>query len=578
MLLPGVSSLRHWRWWDRGVPIWYDVEYRLPLSSFGQRWALDARRADLVAWYLLEHKWIRPQNLRSPARARYDAIARVHFETYLEQLASPETLAAIFGVDPWDIPVDEVMRTVRLGVGGTIEAARDSLVRRGAAFNLFGGFHHAAPGRGAGLCALNDIAIAIAALRDDGFGGQVVVLDLDAHPPDGTAACLLQDGRSWIGSLSGGASSLIPGADETVLPAGCDDSTYLAALEGLLERMPAPDLAMVVAGGDVLAGDKFGGLGLTVDGVRRRDLRVARLLHGVPSVWLPGGGYHPLSWQLLAGTALAVLWHTRRTIPTDEDPLRTRFARIYRHLDDPRPATHDLSLDDVAADLRLTSRTGHLLLDLYSADRVEYTLYRFGILDFLERRGYSHLRVAIDTASAGGDRVSVFGRAGGDEHLLIDCVAARARVENAGVLYVHWLALRDPLARFSPSRPPLPGQDVPGLGVSREVAELLMLIVERLGLAGMAFKPAWYHMAYVIRKRFQFVAPDVQGRFEAMLRDFASISLIDVSLALAADRVRLNGEPYTWQPETMVWWRDERPRDDDAIAEVRERSRFSIQE
>jgi hypothetical protein len=170
----------------------------------------------------------------------------------------------------------------------------------------------------------------------------------------------------------------------------------------------------------------------------------------------------------------------------------------------------------------------------------------------------------------------VFGRAEGTEHLLIDCVLERSRVGEDAVLYVHWLALRDPRARFAPGRERLPGQEVPGLGMAREMTELLTLVAKRLELAGVAFKPAWYHSAYLARDRYQFVDPAVQGRFEAMVRDFAGISLMEVSRAMAEQRIRLNGDMFRWQAETMARWLDDRERDDKAVSDVRDRSAFTI--
>jgi acetoin utilization deacetylase AcuC-like enzyme len=578
MPIPDLSSVRHWRFWDAHVPIWYDAEYRLPLTGFGRRWALEPRRADLVAWHLLEDRWISPENLRTPARARYEDIGRIHSEDYLDQLSSRETLAQVFGVDPWDVPVDELMRSVRLGVGGTLAAVREALARRGPAVNLLGGFHHAGPDWGSGLCALNDVAVALAAIRHEGFAGRAVILDLDAHPPDGTAACLAGTADVWIGSLSGGATHPIAGTDETILPAGCDDTTYLAALEALLGRMPPPDVAFVVAGGDVLAGDHLGGLGLSLDGARRRDLRVARALRSVPSVWLPGGGYHPRSWHLLAGTVLALLRHTRLPIDAREDPLSVRFASLARHLERQRPSDgrKDLTLADIESDLGVGAESRRLLFGVFSAEAVEYSLHRFNLLSFLERRGYGPFRVALATASGGGERASTFGQADGHEHLLIDCVLERGTVGGRGVLYVHWLALRDPRARFSARRPRLPGQDVPGLGLAREMMALLVVMARRLDLAGLAFKPAWYHTAYVARQQFRFHDPGVQGRFEAMLRDLAGVGLVEISTAIAGGRVRLNGQPYKWEAEDMVWWQDPPATDEAAVAEVRDHSVFTI--
>ncbi|MGE3841431.1 MAG: histone deacetylase [Vicinamibacterales bacterium] len=571
-----IPWLRHWRDRDPAVPIWYDAEYRLPLSAFGKRWAYEPRRADFVVWYLLDAGWVNDAQLRSPSRATYEEICRVHTADYLERLASPATLGDIFGVDAWDVRVDEVMRTVRLGAGGTLAAARESLERNGPTVNLFGGFHHAGPSWGRGLCALNDMAIAVAAVRQEGFGGQVVVLDLDAHPPDGTAACLAQDAAVWIGSLSGGASTVLAGVDETVLPLACDDATYLSSLDGLLSRMPRPGLAFVVAGGDVLAGDHLGGLSLSLAGARRRDLRVADALRGLPSVWLAGGGYHPQAWQVLAGSVIALTRRTARPIEANADPLRFHFQRVSRQLPGARAAANDLSEADVAADLGIGGSAAPLLLGRYSADAIELSLFRLNLLAFLERRGYRHFRVTVTCNPSGGERINVLGHAGGQEHRLIECVLERKPFAGAQALYVHWLALRDPMARFSERRPRLPGQDAPGLGLAREVSELLMLLAEGLDLPSVVFKPAYYHTAYVARDRFAFVDPVLQGRFEAINRDLGGHGLIDVSVAFSVGRVQLNGAPYSWVAGDMAWWRESGRRDEAAIRQAREGSRFTM--
>jgi hypothetical protein len=92
--------------------------------------------------------------------------------------------------------------------------------------------------------------------------------------------------------------------------------------------MPRPELAFVIAGGDVLAGDRFGQLGLSLDGARERDLLVASELEGVPSVWLPGGGYTRKAWKVLAGTGMALAAGSLEPIPEDYDPLSARIARV----------------------------------------------------------------------------------------------------------------------------------------------------------------------------------------------------------------------------------------------------------
>src|SRR5512143_301695 len=326
-----VARLRH-RLFRRELPVWYSPSYRLPMTGVEASAGLEPRRADYVAWWLLDTRAIVASDLRTPQRITYDDLDRVHSLELLDSLGRPETLARIFGVDPSDVPVDELMLTVQLACGGTLQASREALARRGPALNLLGGFHHAAPDAAGGFCPVNDVAVALAALRADGFRGTAVVLDLDAHPPDGLAACLDGDASAWVGSISGSDWGPLRRVDETVLPERSGDADYQRALGALLGRMPHPDLAFVLAGGDVLAGDRLGRLGLTLAGARRRDREVADALQGIPSVWLPGGGYHRDAWRVLAGTAMVLAVRGGGRIPPRYDPLRTRFAGISREL------------------------------------------------------------------------------------------------------------------------------------------------------------------------------------------------------------------------------------------------------
>jgi hypothetical protein len=101
----------------------------------------------------------------------------------------------------------------------------------------------------------------------------------------------------------------------------------------------------------------------------------------------------------------------------------------------------------------------------------------------------------------------------------------------------------------------------------------------RLHLAGVAFRPSWFHMAYAARKGFTFVEPARQGRFEALLRDTRDLPLLEVTHAVAEGRVRLNGEPYVWEPDEMA---AAGPREEElearnaVIAEARESSHFTL--
>ena len=580
---------------DPTLPVYYSAHYRLPIASLESSMGIEPRRADLAAWALVEQGVIRPGQLQVPPRVRYRDLFRVHTAEYLESLTRPEPLAQVFAAPPGEVVVDEVLHTVRLAVGATVAGARLALQRKGPVLNLLGGFHHAFPAKGAGMCAVNDLAVAIAALREEGLKGQVAIIDLDAHPPDGTAACLEGQTEVWLGSISGVDWGPLPAAvDEVVLPQAVD-ATYLHALDGLLARMPRPVLAFVVAGGDVLAGDRLGCLALTMAGVRRRDLVVARALHGIPSLWVPGGGYREDAWHVLAGTGMALALGSRVAIPARVDPLSLRFAEVSQALDPQRlrgvgSAEGDdeawITEADLADVLGMPGRGAVRLLGYYSAQGIEYALYRFGLLEQVRRLGYEDLRVVVDRVAL-GDRMRLLGRADGQEHLLVEGVYARHRVQPPRgatsevlprVLFVHWLTLRHPRGTWSAERPQLPGQDAPGLGMAREAGEMLARMAERLELAGVALRPAWYHVAFACRSRFRFVDPARQGRYEALLDALSTLPLLDATKAVAEGRVLLDGQPYTWEPDLMVAWRQEPPWAEDraAVLAARQAAHFEV--
>lgn len=565
------------RWFRHELTVWYDPAYRLPLAGLEAPTGMEPRRADFVAWYLLDKQVVPAHALRTPAPISYPDLGRVHDASWLESLATPAALARVFAAQPEEIQVDPLLTTVRLACGGTLEAARFALEHKKATLNLLGGFHHASRASGGGFCAVNDMAVALAVLRAEGFTGHTTFLDFDAHPPDGTADCLSEDSKVWIGSISGCDWGQLPTVDETVLPEGSSDAPYLEALDALLKRMPETELVFVIAGGDALAGDRLGKLSLSLAGARERDLRVMRELRGIPSVWLPGGGYNDNAWRCLAGTAIALSLETDRAISPAYDPLSRRYAVIAAGLT-PSTLGHgdEEGGDDLLAALGLGGTKRPRALGYYTAEGIEYAFERYGLFFQLRRLGYEHLQTRVDTTGT-GDRMQVFGHANNDKHLLIENVVERRNVGGNDVLYIHWLTLRHPLAHFTANRPQLPGQEVPGLGLAKEMSELELRIAIRLGFAGIAYRPSWYHMAYAGRAKFHFVDPRRQGRFLAMIRDLRHLSLLEVTLACAAGRVHKNGAPYTWEADEMVYLLDKPPEADPAINEEMQRVSFRLE-
>ncbi len=193
---------------------------------------------------------------------------------------------------PWSPQL--VQRSLR-SVGATLAAARYVVAEAGprCAANLAGGTHHAFADRGEGFCLFNDGVVAARAL-----GLRVAFVDLDVHQGNGTAALARHDPRLYTLSLHGQHNYPFHKEQsdcDLELPDGCQDEEYLAILEVGLERVWQwqPQLVIYLAGADPYRGDRLGRLGLSEEGLARRDRRVLEGCFGrnLPVVITMAGGY-----------------------------------------------------------------------------------------------------------------------------------------------------------------------------------------------------------------------------------------------------------------------------------------------
>ena len=188
----------------------------------------------------------------------------------------------------------------RVVPGGTWLAGKLALAQ-GFAANTAGGSHHALADTGAGYCVFNDLALAAVRLVEEAAVERVLVVDVDVHQGDGTAA--LTAGRPGIATYSIHAAKNFPARKarstlDVALADGVGDDEYLDTLERTLTPLlddVRPALILYQAGVDPFAGDQLGRLALTDEGLTRRERLVAGLAiaRGVPLASTVGGGYGP---------------------------------------------------------------------------------------------------------------------------------------------------------------------------------------------------------------------------------------------------------------------------------------------
>jgi acetoin utilization deacetylase AcuC-like enzyme len=188
-----------------------------------------------------------------------------------------------------------------LAVGGTVLTARLAL-RHGLACHLAGGTHHAFPSHGSGFCIFNDCAVAARVLLQEGVVQQLMVIDLDVHQGDATAAIFAGDPRVF--TFSAHCASNFPlhkQCSDVDLPLadGLGDDDYLLAvgdrIPELLDQV-RPQLVLYNAGVDPHHSDRLGRLNLSSTGLLQRDRLVldACLRRSIPVATVIGGGYDAL--------------------------------------------------------------------------------------------------------------------------------------------------------------------------------------------------------------------------------------------------------------------------------------------
>jgi acetoin utilization deacetylase AcuC-like enzyme len=232
-----------------------------------------------------------------PTIPTIDWIELVHTAPYVQSYRDgsidPKAMRRI-GL-PWS---PQLVHRTHIALGGTTLAARLAL-EFGLAGNAAGGTHHAFPAYGSGFCIFNDLAMAAKVLQQEGLVRRVLIVDLDVHQGDGTAAIFQNEPNVFTFSMHCGIN--FPNTKQqsdldVPLPEGMEDQEYLQTLAQYLPDLLAtfrPDLVLYDAGVDPHISDRLGKLALTDQGLFCRDMQVLSTCVGAgyPVAYVIGGGY-----------------------------------------------------------------------------------------------------------------------------------------------------------------------------------------------------------------------------------------------------------------------------------------------
>ncbi len=421
------------------------------------------------------------------------------------------------------------------------------------------------------------MAVAIAFLRDQGHEFPILVVDLDLHDGDGTREIFADDPLVHTFSIHNRDLGETRAVASTSIALGTDigDTAYLAAVREHLHRVfeaVRPGLVFYLAGSDPSVDDRLGDWRITMEGILERDRLVMDLVRPddpdqtLPLVILLAGGYGPLAWRpgarffswMLSGSS-------RLDIPLElELPVNyyRKLSRLMKHPEltseapsssssrgrrPPRP-DDDWGLTDLdlgGAGVIPDSR----FLGTYSLHGIELALEKSGLMDRLRAQGFSALRVAIDLADPMGHTLTIRAGETNPQTLMeMKLRVNRNMIPGRALLSVEWLLIQDARSSFELSRPLLPGQEFPGLGLLRDIVAVLVVVCERRDLDGLLFIPTHFHLARLAHPMAFFADPRSQARMLSLEHAVRDLRLVEAARAVDVGLVTDEADG------TVVWW------------------------
>jgi acetoin utilization deacetylase AcuC-like enzyme len=252
--------------------------------------------------------------IEAPAADRA-ALERVHTTAYLDHLAAVDAHGG-GRLDPDTVMNAASLRAARHAAGAAAAAAESALAGVSAFALVRPPGHHAPADRAMGFCLINNVVVAARGALEHGLE-RVLIVDWDVHHGNGTQDLVERDRRIRYVSLH--QWPLYPGTgrdDERGVgnvfnvprPPGRPRTEYVEVLDAAVRRATdgwSPELLLISAGFDALAGDPLAGFTLEPEDYATWVTRWREL--GAPIASVLEGGYVPVRIARAAAAHLSAL-------------------------------------------------------------------------------------------------------------------------------------------------------------------------------------------------------------------------------------------------------------------------------
>jgi len=214
---------------------------------------------------------------------------------------------------------------------------------------------------------------------------------------------------------------------------------------------------------------------------------------------------------------------------------------------------------------RVEHRGTTLFLGKFTMNEVLAVLGRKGFLKEARKRRLWPLHFDLNSSEFPLQRFRIFLRESHPDNLIVDlkireaCFHPRetpapgfpARALKGLVL--EWLTLQNPAAEFSEKRGSLPGQQHPGLGMSKRIIDIFVYLAKVTRSDCILAFPAYFHNGVLFSRYFRFVNPGKEGEVQAIRRTFSHMPVRQLAWAVHLNCLRdPEGKHYEWKAEEQL--------------------------
>jgi len=207
-----------------------------------------------------------------------------------------------------------------------------------------------------------------------------------------------------------------------------------------------------------------------------------------------------------------------------------------------------------------------LFLGRYTANEVSGALAKMGFFKEARKRGLWPITIDLDSSEYPPlQRFQIYHRERVPERLIVDLKIregvfdpkgrnlAAAPLREFTTLVFEWLTLQNPEAEFSGRSGSLPGQQHPGLGMSKRIMDIFIYLGRTAGKEGLLAFPAYYHNAVLFSRYFKFADPDKEAEVQTIRRTFNHVPIRQMAWIVHRNCLkRADGSVYEWKAEEQV--------------------------